>query len=248
MKDLKIVTIDGKKCYEKGFKKTISISDYGISTIKGGQLEIEANLNIGFNIDSNADYTMLKGYLNNKLIPGTEDFAVDSYRDVPKGDNVYDIERLRSNPIALVDHENSAGKIAGNYIYLEENEQGLKFKLILRNIEDVYNPITKDAIQAWKSGFGKAFSIAGKWYYDMENYKPEEDIFWLVKAVLHEASLVAIGADSHATSIVPSASKQDDKGKGISDLTLAESVSKYLETEDDDYLKHIEKLKTKEVK
>ena len=244
----KTVVIDGKKYLEKSFKKVVPVSDYGISKIKGAQIKSEANLNVQFTIDDAADYTMLKGYLNNKLVPGTDKPAKDSYGDIPTGENVYDIERLKNNPVALVNHDNNAAGIAGNYIHLSEDEQGLMFKEILRPIDSVHNPVTKDAVQAWGDGFGAAYSIGGRWLYDMENSKPDDNEYLLVKAILHEASHVAIGADEYALSSVPSASKQDDKGKGISDLTLAESVSKYLETEDDDYLKHIEKLKTKEGK
>ena len=65
----KTVVIDGKKYLEKSFKKVVPVSDYGISKIKGAQIKSEANLNVQFTIDDAADYTMLKGYLNNKLVP-----------------------------------------------------------------------------------------------------------------------------------------------------------------------------------
>ena len=244
----KTVVIDGKKYLEKSFKKVVPVSDYGIYKVKGSQIKSEANLNVQFTIDDAADYMMLKGYLNNKLVPGTDEPAKDSYGDIPTGDNVYNIDRLKNNPVALVNHMNDASGIAGNYIYLSEDEQGLMFKLVLRPIDEVYKDDTKDTISAWSNGWGKAFSIGGQWLYDFENSNTDNNEYLLVKAILHEASLVAIGADEYALSSVPGASKQDDKGKRISDLTLAESVSKYLETEDDDYLKHIEKLKTKEGK
>jgi len=240
---IKTVVVDGKKYFEKSIKKVVSITDYGSITVKGIELQGMANLKIGFKIDNATDYTVLKGYLNNKLIPGTNEPAKDSYGDVPTGDKVYDIKRLESNPVALVNHQNDASGIAGNYIYLSENEQGLQFKLVLRPVDSIHAPITKDAVQAWVDGFGKAFSIGGQWLYDMEKSKPEDNEWALVKAILHEASLVAIGADQWALSSVPDTSSVETEGKEIKDLTLGESVKKWLETKDDVYLERIEKLK-----
>lgn len=245
---LKTVEYNGKKYFEKSIKKIVPIGDYGIMLIKGSEIALNANLSVSFKIDNNADYVMLKGYLNNKLIPGTNEPAKDSYGDIPTGNKVYDVKRLESNPVALVNHDNNAAGIAGNYIYLSENEQGLQFKLILRPIDTVHNPITKDAVQAWSDGFGKAFSIGGKWLYDMELSKPEDNEYILVKAILHEASLVAIGADQYALSSVPSTGKAETEGKEVKDLTLGESVKKWLETKDDVYLEQIEKLKKGEKK
>lgn len=239
---LKTVEIDGVKYFEKSFKKVVPITDYGSIKIKGSEIIANANMSVNFKIDNETEYIMLKGYLNNKFIPGTNEPAKDSYGDIPTGDKVYDIERLMSNPVALVNHQNDASGIAGNYIYLSENEQGLQFKLILRPIDSIHNPITKDAVQAWSDGFGKAFSIGGRWLYDMENSKPDDNEFLLVKAILHEASLVAIGADQWALSQRPDTGKSIE-GKEVKDLTLEEATKKYLETKDDVYLEHVYKLK-----
>jgi hypothetical protein len=243
MEKLKLVTIDGKKFFEKSFKRIIPINDYGIYTIKGLQIQAEANLNIGFKIDNNSDYVMLKGYLNNKLVPGTMEGAIDSVGDLPKGNNVYDITRLKSNPVVLVNHENDASAIAGNYIYLSENEQGLQFKLILRPIDGIFEDCTKDAVSSWSMGWGKAFSIGGRFFYNFEESKPEENLYILVKAVLHEASLVAIGADMYALSSAPDTSKSVDKAITQQCSTLENAIAKYLETGDDSILAEIEKIK-----
>lgn len=232
----KTVTIDGIKYLEKSFKKVIPASDYGISIIKGSQIAAEANLKVGFIVDMNKDYTMLKGYLNNKLIPGTDKPAKDSYGDVPTGDNVYDLGRLQNNPVALYDHENSAENIAGNYIYLSEDKQGLQFKLILRPLDEVYADDTKDVISTWGRGWGKAYSIGGRWLYDMEKSKPENNEYLLVKAILHEASLVAIGADQWALSSVPDNSQAVDQGKNAPCGTLEVAIDEYLKTNDDSLL------------
>jgi len=241
--EVKTVTINGIKYLEKSMKKVVPVSDYGQVVIKGSEIIGFANLGVGFKIDNNTDYIMLKGYLNNKLIPGTTEPAKDSYGDIPTGSNVYDVKRLESNPVALVNHMNDASGIAGNYIYLSENEQGLQFKLILRPIDSIHAPITKDAVQAWADGFGKAFSIGGQWLYDLEKSRPEDNEWILVKAILHEASLVAIGADQWALSSVPDTSSVETEGKEIKDLTLGESVKKYLETNDDAYLERVMEIK-----
>lgn len=248
MENLKLVTIDGRKCFEKAFKRVIPINNYGIMSVKGIDLQSEANLKIGFSVDNSKTYTMLKGYLNNKLIPGTNEPAKDSYNDIPTGSNVYNIDRLINNPVALVNHQNDASGIAGNYIFLSENEQGLQFKLVLRPIDSIHNPITKDAVQAWSDGFGKAFSIGGKFYYDSENSKPDEEIYLLVKAVLHEASLVGIGADQWALSAVPDSDHVESQGKNAPCGTLEDAIGKYLETEDDSLLAEIEKIKKDGIK
>lgn len=238
----KTVVIDGKKFYEKSIKKVVPITDYGSVVIKGADIRNNANLRVGFKIDDNANYTMLKGYLNNKLIPGTNEPSKDSYGDIPTGSDVYDIKRLESNPVALVNHDNNAGGIAGNYIYLSENEQGLQFKLILMPLDDAYDLTTKHAISAWMNGWGKAFSIGGRWLYDLEKSNPDDNTWILVKAILHEASLVAIGADQYALSSVPNTGKSKQEGKE-QPLTLDRAVRKYLETKDDKYLVMIGNIK-----
>jgi len=233
MEKLKLVTLDGKKYFEKAFKRVIPINNYGIVQIKGSELQVESNLKIGFIIDSAKTYIMLKGYLNNKFIPGTMEGAQDSYGDISTGSNVYDIGRLINNPVALVNHENDAAGIAGNYIYLSEDEQGLFFKLVLRPLEEIYENSTKDAVSAWSNGWGKAFSIGGRFYYDQENSKPEENKYILVKAILHEASLVGIGADQWALSNAPSTDHIEKEGKNAKSGTLESAIGKYLETGDD---------------
>jgi len=232
----KTVEIDGVKYLEKSFKKVIPVSDYGIAVIKGSQIQSEANLTVGFKIDNAKDYVMLKGYLNNKLIPGTEMPAKDSYGDVPTGDNVYNIDRLINNPVCLINHENDASAIAGNYIYLKEDAQGLMFKEILRPLDEVYEDCTKDAISAWGMGWGKAYSIGGRWLYDMEKSKPEDNMYLLVKAILHEASHVAIGADQWALSAAPDTDHVADEGKNAPCGTLEIAIDKYLKSDDDSLL------------
>lgn len=241
--ELKVVELDGVKYYEKSAKLKMKVSDYGVKVITGSEIASQANIPIGFTIKEDKKYYMLSGFLNNKLVPNTDMPAVDSYGDVPTGKNVYDLERLINNPVALVDHDNSASMIAGNFIYLKETKQGLQFREIARPLEDVFHDETKDAISAWINGFGKAYSIGGRWYYDMKESKPEDGEYILVRAILHEASHVAIGADKWALSVAPDTSMVAEKGDVTKCETLDEALAKYFETDDDVYLEQAEKIK-----
>jgi hypothetical protein len=245
---MEIKEIDGVKCFEIEQKISIKVSSYGIKQVKGSDLQAMANIPITFLYDNDKEYTVLSGYLNNKLIPNTDLEAVDSYGDVPTGKNVYDIERLINNPVALVDHNNSASCIAGNYIFLKEDKQGLKFIEVLRPLEDIFEDRTKDAVSAWSKGFGVAYSIGGRWYYDQEQSKPDEGKWALVKAIVHEASHVGIGADKWALSVAPDTSMHVSKGDIAECKTLAEAVEKYCETGDERYLDVAENIKKGEKK
>jgi len=241
--EVKEIEQDGVKYYEKSAKLKMKVSDYGVKVIKGSEIAAEANVKINFTIDESKDYFMLSGYLNNKLIPDTQLPAQDSYGDIPTGKNVYDVQRLANNPVALVDHTNSASMIAGNYIYLAENKQGLKFKEILRPLEDIYHMPTKDAVSAWANGFGVSYSIGGRWLYDWDKSDPANNVYILVKAILHEASHVGIGADEWALSTAPDTTMVEEKGDITICETLEESIAKYFETDDERYLEQIEEKK-----
>ena len=131
----------------------------------------------------------LAGYANSKNIE-------DSYGDIPTNyhdEPVYDVSRLKMNPVLLVDHNNSASNIAGNFVELVEDEQGLKFKALLRNISDIYVDKVKDAVSAYMTGFGRALSIGGDWLFA----DPEHPSH-LTKAIVCEISLVGVGADGSA--------------------------------------------------
>lgn len=234
-KDFKISELNGKKVFEKSFSKVMSISDYGRELIPAENVSREANLPINFDLTPGVQYVMLKGYLNNKLVPGTNEPAMDSYGDIPTGQNVYDLERLKTNPVALVNHENDAAGIAGNFIYLQETDQGLMFKEILRPLDEIYDDDTKDAVSAWGKGWGKAYSIGGRWFYDAEQSDYENGKYILVKAILHEASHVAIGADPWALSAL-SQTSESSKGQEAPSLTLDEALKKFEETKEVKFL------------
>jgi HK97 family phage prohead protease len=133
----------------------------------------------------------LEGYVNTKNKP-------DAYGDIPtnyNGNPVYILDRIKANPVAFVDHYNSAAMIAGNWVSLEEDSIGLKAKLKLRPLDQIYNDEVKDAVSAYMTGFGRAFSIGGRWYYEDQN-----NPMHLTKALIHEISLVGVGADGSALS------------------------------------------------
>lgn len=161
--------------------------------------------------------TYLSGYAN------TKDHA-DSYGDIPHsldGAPVYNLKRMDvkvGNPACFVDHRSSASNIAGNFVELKEDDIGLFFKLLLRPLDMIFNPLVKDAVSAFMEGFGRALSIGGQWFFedkDNENH--------LTRADLYEISLVGIGADELAltTSVRPKSA--DDKGATqFADLPLAD--------------------------
>lgn len=246
--DIKVIEENGKKFYEKTDKMMMVASDYGIQTIKGSAIANYANLKVTFSVDPNKDYIMLSGYLNNKLIPGTDTPAKDSYGDVPTGPSVYDITRLINNPIALCNHDNDAAGIAGNFIYLLENAQGLQFREILRPLDEVFCDETKDAISAWGKGWGIAYSIGGRWMYDWENSDPETNTYLLVKAILHEASHVAIGADQYAMSVAPCMTPPaKDQGDVPQRKTLEALITEYVRTGDKSIADQIEEERKRSV-
>ena len=157
----------------------------------------------------------IAGYANTKNKP-------DAYGDIPKGDNVYDLTRLKKNPVALVDHKNSAAMIAGNFVKLKEDDKGLYFKVLLRNLDDIHNPMVKDAVSAYMTGFGRALSIGGRWLYE-----DEKNPTHLTKAIIHEISLVGVGADERALSnmdypkAAPQTQAKDSKAKKLAELEAA---------------------------
>lgn len=132
------------------------------------------------------------GIANNKGV-------ADAYGDIPEGDSVYDLSRYKKNPVVLVDHVNSVANIAGRMVKLKETDKGLEFKM--RLMDNPQTDIAKHAVEAFKSGFGAALSIGGIWEYGDVNEK--KGTRKLTKAILHEISLVGIGADSHALTDVP---------------------------------------------
>jgi len=136
-------------------------------------------------IDDEATY--ITGIANNKNI-------ADAYGDVPKGDDVYDLKRYKKNPVVLVDHVNSVANIAGRMVKIKETDKGLEFKL--RLMDNPQTDIAKHAVEAYKTGFGTALSIGGKWEYGQRNDKNGTQV--LTKAFIHEISLVGVGADGHA--------------------------------------------------
>jgi phage head maturation protease len=155
-----------------------------------------------YKAEQTQDGFYISGYANTK---GNE----DAYGDIPMGSNVYDLSRFKKNPVALVDHENSVGNIFGMFILgdgaTQEDEKGLRIKL--RLMDNPQTDIAKHAVEAYKSGFARAFSIGGKWTFgNKENPKH------LTKAFIHEISGVAIGADGHALS-------STSKPKSIAEIT-----------------------------
>lgn len=160
----------------------------------------------------------------------------DAYGDIPKGDEVYDFEIFKDNPIMLVDHFNSVGSIAGTWVEFEENAKGLKVIGLFMN--DPQTDIVKHAIAAYKQGHGRALSIGGKWLYEDKN-NPN----YITKAIIYEISLVGVGADPRALAVGDKPKKLPIKGEGNIPETLRAAVADYRANPSKENLKTIQKLK-----
>lgn len=175
----------------------------------------------------------LEGYANNKN-------KVDAYGDKPtslNGNPVYDLTRMKKNPIMLVDHINSSRLVMGNFVKLKEDDKGLFFKALLRNPEELKQPGLIDAINGYITGFIRSLSIGGRWYYE-----DKDNPTHLTKAEIYEISGVAVGADGLALTTT-SKPKHFEARKQIEQPTKVETignlVKEYRETKD---VKTIEKI------
>lgn len=169
-------------------------------------------------VDNQAEGCYITGIANNKG-------KVDAYGDIPTGKNVYDLTRYSKNPVVLADHNNSVGCIVGRMVKIKETDKGLEFKM--RLMDNPQTDIAKHAIEAYKNGFGHALSIGGIWEYGKENPDRTRE---LIKATIHEISLVGVGADGEALTDVPGAksSGQEAKEQPSVDLTALMTLSKGL--------------------
>lgn len=170
----------------------------------------------------------VSGYVNTKNKP-------DAYGDIPTGKNVYDLSRYNANPVLLVDHDNSAGMVAGKAVVFEEDDKGLFKKFLLMKNAQVL--VVKHAIEAVKEGMLKAFSIGGQWRYEDDTNRQ-----LLTKAIIHETSLVAIGADPRAL-VSNVGSKSGEKTKDHRSDFLEYLVKSFRETEDVKILQLIKQIK-----
>jgi HK97 family phage prohead protease len=122
----------------------------------------------------------VSGYANTKNHP-------DSYGHIPTGDNVYDLSIFKFNPIAVMDHNANLDSIFGVFTEIKEDEVGLFVKLKL--MENPQTERAKHAVELYKTGFARGFSICGIWEFDPQNKNH------LIKATIYEISGVAIPAD-----------------------------------------------------
>lgn len=183
----------------------------------------------------------LSGYANTKGV-------ADSYGDIPfnlNGEPVYDLEsRFKSNPVILVDHNYTVESIAGVAVFGEhgtrEDERGLFVKIRLMN--NPKTPQTQHAIEAYKEGFGRALSIGGKWIYNDESNRNH-----LTKAIIHEISLVAIGADGQAllSTERPKSAGNSENAKATRQDVLEHLIDEYRRTEDAALINCIKFLRSK---
>lgn len=181
------------------------------------------------------DGVYISGYANTKGKP-------DSYGDIPtnyKGRPVYDLKtRFLSNPVALVDHKNSIGNIFGTWVFAEEDEKGLAVKLKL--MKNPQTDIARHAVEAYKSGDARAFSISGEFSHEDEMNKSN-----LTKAVIYEISGVAIPADSRSLSNTPKPKSFDtDKTAKAHAVEVVEFlVAEYRKSQNDSILQTIKQIR-----
>lgn len=180
-------------------------------------------------------HLFISGYVNTKN-------KEDAYGDIPtnfNGNPVYDAARYKKNPVLLVDHENSSGNIAGKSVFFEETDKGWfnKFQLM----KDPKNLLVAHAIQAVKEGLLKAFSIGGRWLFE-DSQNPKH----LTKAIIHEVSLVAIGADPRAlvSSTGKSLAETSSETSKASTVAFVEHlISEYRKTGDEKILDLVNKIR-----
>ena len=162
------------------------LKQVGENSFEGRRLAFIDEVKAGVKEDG---YFYLSAYVNTKNKP-------DSYGDIPynlNGAPVYDLTRIKKNPVMLADHCVSVGHIMGEWVELEEDLIGLRAVARLIKLEDAYMPEIKHAIACYQSGFARAFSIAGIWEFNDPNNKSH-----LTTAKIFEISGVAVGADEDA--------------------------------------------------
>lgn len=185
----------------------------------------------------NDDELVFEGYANTKNQP-------DAYGDIPtnyKGEAVYDLSRFSKNPVMFVDHHNSLSMVMGKFTLIQEDERGLFVRLKLMPQEEAHTPEVKHAISAFKTGFGRALSIGGRWHFE-----DKENPTHLTKAYIHEISGVGVGADEDALvrpkSLETEESQAQELRKGLEAL-----VATYRDTQNPEILTQISQ-KSKELK
>jgi hypothetical protein len=185
--------------------------------------------------DNGAHY--ITGYANTK---GVEDSHGDIAMSL-NGAPVYDLtSRFQFNPVALADHGRSVGNIFGAFVMgpggTYEDERGLRFKL--RLMDNPQTDIAKHAVEAYKSGVARAFSIGGEWFY-----KHPENKKYLTSAIIYEISGVAIGSEPMALSSAPSYKSIDEETEAKQRHNVLEIlVSEYRKTLSSQILSAIEYL------
>jgi len=109
-----------------------------------------------------------------------------------QGDGIVDgaftktINKFMSNPVMLIDHESSVGKIAGSYSELREDKNGL---WVVGKISNA--PSLRDVRFLVAEGHLRALSIGGMFFYDDSGRRIKD-------VELFEISLVAVPANQDA--------------------------------------------------
>lgn len=134
--------------------------------------------------------TFISGYANTKN-------RRDRYGDVPAvypkmRSYVYELTEFRKNPVLLLDHRNAVDCVAGSFVELQEDENGLRFKAVFSDSD--YAPV-RHARTVYSEGHARGLSIAGRFHYENPEHTDQ-----LTLAEIYEISLVAVPADPDALS------------------------------------------------
>lgn len=159
---------------------------------------------VNMKITEEGGKVVIRGYANTKNRP-------DRYGDIPTvfpslRNYVYELTEFKKNPVMLLDHANRVSAIAGSFKELEEDEIGLR---VVAEFSASDLPEVKHARTVFLEGHGKAFSIAGRWFYEDKDNKTH-----LTYAEIYHISPVAVGADPDAlgfTEVEPEKEKAPEK-------------------------------------
>ena len=147
------------------------------------------------------------------------------------GDNVFDLTTYLKNPILIVDHIEETSRVIGRVVNISEDNDVLRFRAKIRDIETVHSSYLKDAIQSIKDGYLTGVSIGG--FINRSEIKNNV----VSRIELHEISVVVSPADTSAH-----ISHIENVTYCVNRLKRS-LIKRFLSTKDDCYLKNFLKVK-----
>lgn len=117
-----------------------------------------------------------------------------------------------TNPVCLMDHRNSVTMVCGSYVEAKEDAKGLFVRARISNapgLADLRFKLVEKHI--------RTMSIGGNWIY-------KEDGYGIIRAILHEGSIVAVPANPRAIFQTRSLGNAETKRLQQSFLTKSETA------------------------